>query len=77
MHSTPTTPTSSSSSSPFFANDMPPIPEQIIVTFEGKTREVVRIVRDEEERRPRTSSGAKTRPRFYARQERLERPEID
>jgi hypothetical protein len=56
---------------------MPPIPEQIIVTFEGKTREVVRIVRDEEERRPRTSSGAKTRPRFYARQERLERPEID
>jgi hypothetical protein len=50
---------------------MPPIPDHIIVTFDGKTREIMRIVREEEEetRRPRTTSGAGARPRYYKREE--------
>ncbi|KAJ8117236.1 hypothetical protein OPT61_g1522 [Boeremia exigua] len=47
-------PTSSASSSPtlsptshaFDAFPFPPIPEHIIVTFDGKVREMVRIVKD-------------------------------
>jgi hypothetical protein len=50
---------------------MPPIPDHIIVTFDGKTREIMRIVREDkdEERRPRTGSGSGTRPRYYKREE--------
>jgi hypothetical protein len=49
---------------------MPPVPDHIIVTFDGMTREIMRIRRDEdgEESRPRTNSRA--RPRYYAREER-------
>jgi hypothetical protein len=54
------------------SSKMPRIPEHIIVTFDGQTREIMRIVREEEdeERRPRptrTTSGP--RPRFYQREE--------
>jgi hypothetical protein len=56
---------------------MPRIPDQIIVTFNGQTREVMRIVReDDEERRPRparTNSGFK---RYYQKED-VEREEID
>ncbi|OAL49551.1 hypothetical protein IQ07DRAFT_588107 [Pyrenochaeta sp. DS3sAY3a] len=53
---------------------LPPVPDHIIVTFDGKVREMMRIVRDssDDERRPRTSS----RPRYYSG-ERSSRLEID
>jgi len=47
---------------------MPRIPDQIIVTFEGKTREVLRIGQDEDgesERRGRPVTAR--RMRYYAR----------
>lgn len=47
---------------------MPRIPEQIIVTFEGQTREVLRIGRVEEERGGRPGMGAR-RGRYYKREE--------
>ncbi|KAI8937244.1 hypothetical protein NX059_006453 [Plenodomus lindquistii] len=66
MDATPS-PTSSDSGSQFFASspDFPPVPDHIIVTFDGKVREMLRITRDEvqEERRSRP---APTRPRYYA-----------
>lgn len=75
------TPTSSRSSSPSFSSQSSPttprIPDQIIVTFDGQTREVMRIVRDsDDERRPRparTNSGFK---RYYQKED-VEREEID
>lgn len=44
---------------------LPPIPDHIIVTFDGKVREMLRITRDaaDEERSPRVR---KARPRYYA-----------
>ncbi|KAH9871668.1 hypothetical protein J1614_005923 [Plenodomus biglobosus] len=66
MDSTPS-PTSSDSSSQFFASspDFPPVPDHIIVTFDGKVREMLRITRDEveEERQSRPTT---SRPRYYA-----------
>ena len=54
--------------------DLPPIPDHIVVTFDGKVREMMWITRDsaDEERRQRPSS----RPRYYAG-DRSPRPEID
>ena len=46
---------------------MPRIPEQIIVTFDGQTREVLRIGRIEEEKNVRPSIGAR-RGRYYKRE---------
>ncbi|KAH4165219.1 hypothetical protein HBI25_045340 [Parastagonospora nodorum] len=64
----------SRSSSPSSQPDMPRIPDHIVVTFDGQTREIMRIVReDDEERRPRaarTNSGG--RPRYYQREGREE-----
>lgn len=66
MDSTPS-PTSSDSSSQFFASspDFPPVPDHIVVTFDGKVREMLRITRDEvaEERQSRPTT---SRPRYYA-----------
>lgn len=45
-------------------SDLPPIPYHIIVTFDGKVREMLRITRDstDEERREKPRS----RSRYYA-----------
>jgi hypothetical protein len=53
---------------------MPRIPDHIIVTFDGQTREIMRIVReDDEERRPRAArTNSMGRPRYYQREEREE-----
>ncbi|KNG49453.1 hypothetical protein DDE82_002625 [Stemphylium lycopersici] len=75
---TPTSPASSTSSSYFRSSSSsssssatePQVPFQIIVTFDGKVREMLRIEREEENatastiRRPRRTP----RPRYYARQ---------
>ncbi|KAF2852206.1 hypothetical protein T440DRAFT_466909 [Plenodomus tracheiphilus IPT5] len=76
MDATPS-PTSSTSSSPFFASspESPPVPDHIIVTFDGKVREMLRITRDEveEERRSRPAT---SRPRYYAGTT-LSRPDLN
>jgi hypothetical protein len=74
---TPITPTSPSSDSSYFhtppsspseSSPQPQVPLHIIVTFEGRVREMLRISREEgevsptEERRSRRT----TRPRYYA-----------
>ena len=50
---------------------MPSIPEQIIVTFEGQTREVMHIRRGKkEEQTPSSPYSARGRPRYYVKEER-------
>ncbi|KAF1836963.1 hypothetical protein BDW02DRAFT_520007 [Decorospora gaudefroyi] len=84
--STPTTPsTPSSPSSQSYFNtppSTPQIPYHIIVTFDGKVREMLRIARDSEQEQERKTRWT-ARPRYYARspeeEEREEegRPEIN
>ncbi|CBX91111.1 hypothetical protein IAQ61_002571 [Plenodomus lingam] len=72
-------PTSSESSSPFFASSpsFPPVPDHIIVTFDGKVREMLRITRDEvEEEQRRSRPPVPSRPRYYAANT-LSRPALD
>ncbi|KAF1842069.1 uncharacterized protein K460DRAFT_370068 [Cucurbitaria berberidis CBS 394.84] len=42
---------------------LPPIPDHIIVTFEGKVREMLRITRDSTDEKQRGRSGS--RQRYY------------
>ena len=75
--STPLTPTSPSSSTGSYFSESsrpssPPVPLHIIVTFNGKVREMLRIEREsdaaeEEQRRQRRAAARVTRPRYYAR----------
>ncbi|XP_014555093.1 hypothetical protein COCVIDRAFT_39156 [Bipolaris victoriae FI3] len=66
---TPVSPASSTTSSYFSSSSSgePQVPFQIIVTFDGKVREMLRIERDEnspiQAPRPRKAP----RPRYYAR----------
>lgn len=79
---TPSSPASSASGSYFngssSAPNSPQIPYHIIVTFDGKVREMLRIERQSEhmgeERRSRKTT---PRPRYYARSVEEEKPEID
>jgi hypothetical protein len=52
---------------------MPRIPDHIIVTFDGQTREIMRIVREEEDEgrrsRPVRKTSGSSRGRFYKREE--------
>ncbi|KAF2133364.1 hypothetical protein P153DRAFT_282765 [Dothidotthia symphoricarpi CBS 119687] len=43
---------------------LPPIPQHIIVTFDGKVREMLRITRDADIEEQ--SSRRRVRPRYYA-----------
>jgi len=73
-----TSPTSSDSGSAYFRPDSPQIPDHIIVTFDGKVREMLRITRDEEDdddEQPRRSRKT-SRPRYYAGAS-LSRPTIE
>ncbi|KAF1947684.1 hypothetical protein EJ02DRAFT_332837 [Clathrospora elynae] len=63
MDSAPITPTSESDSQSF-STLPPPIPDHIIVTFDGKVREVLRIVPQYEDEERSTSTAS--RPRYYA-----------
>ncbi|EOA82585.1 hypothetical protein ACJQWK_04592 [Exserohilum turcicum] len=63
---TPVSPASSTSSSYFNSSTEPQVPFQIIVTFDGKVREMLRIERGESA--PETRKSRRTpRPRYYAR----------
>ncbi|KAJ4994102.1 hypothetical protein SVAN01_00579 [Stagonosporopsis vannaccii] len=57
-------PTSSPISQAFGVFPFPPIPEHIIVTFDGKVREMVRIVKD-----PIQTSTARPKPKRYYSQD--------
>ncbi|RMZ71635.1 hypothetical protein GMOD_00006773 [Pyrenophora seminiperda CCB06] len=63
---TPTSPASSSGATTSSNISSPQVPFQIIVTFDGKVREMLRIEREAEgivqQRRPRM----KPRPRYYS-----------
>jgi hypothetical protein len=54
------------------SNTMPRVPDHIIVTFDGQTREIMRIVREEDDEERRARPARKTsgsRGRFYQREE--------
>ncbi|CAN9093430.1 hypothetical protein CC77DRAFT_400796 [Alternaria alternata] len=73
---TPSSPASSAGASYFNAPNSPQIPYHIIVTFDGKVREMMRIERQVEypvqERRSRRPA---PRPRYYAKNAEEQRPE--
>ncbi|KAG9192886.1 hypothetical protein G6011_11620 [Alternaria panax] len=74
---TPSSPASSVGGSCFNAPNSPQIPYHIIVTFDGKVREMLRIERQVEypvveERRSRRPA---PRPRYYAKSAEEARPE--